>query len=413
MIMGLLRVVRYGAEFSLRTRRIIFFIIFFIALTGVTLYAVNEITREDRDLMLSQKVVVLEQANGWESVTADAAATVASEFDPGSAYVIKYVSIPNLKIKIFSLDISQPWANTIVQPDEIRAGNFISTDKNLGNNTYQALASNNQIALDSFSGTNISSVYSVGSIQQFFSNADSERLNLKITGIFEKGINLPKDELWILIAESTFTNLVDLLNIPDSSVFAYHIVVIAPGYSEGFASIFAGYSIPIVEANRLKAEQVKGTDFVQLNPPDINDIKTQAQSTDIILLIGLVGAPIVATMYAFIISRFRTREIAVLKAVGYSNSSVQAMLLSEIGTVSIVGFLISVFGYQLILALNAQYALNTTYVPLIWNPFVDLIPSPTAIITFIFVVLSNVLGFIIISKRSITIRPAELFKNVG
>ena len=129
--------------------------------------------------------------------------------------------------------------------------------------------------------------------------------------------------------------------------------------------------------------------------------------------IGLVGAPIVATMYAFIISRFRTREIAVLKAVGYSNSNVQAMLLSEIATVSLIGFLISTFGFQIILIMNAQYTLNTTYVPLIWNPFVDLLPSPIAIITFIFVVLSNILGFVIISRRSIAVRPVELFKNVG
>ena len=89
------------------------------------------------------------------------------------------------------------------------------------------------------------------------------------------------------------------------------------------------------------------------------------------------------------------------------------MLLSEIGTVSIAGFLVSVFGFQILLSLNAQYTLNTTYTPLIWNPFVDLIPSPIAITTFIFVVISNIIGFIIISRRSIAVRPVELFKNAG
>ena len=101
--MGLLRIARYGAEFSFRTRRIFFFIIFFVALSGVTLYAINEITREDRDLMLSQKSVMLEQANGWDSVTANEASPIANQFSQGSPYVIKYITIPSLKIKIFSL----------------------------------------------------------------------------------------------------------------------------------------------------------------------------------------------------------------------------------------------------------------------------------------------------------------------
>jgi ABC-type antimicrobial peptide transport system permease subunit len=105
--------------------------------------------------------------------------------------------------------------------------------------------------------------------------------------------------------------------------------------------------------------------------------------------------------------------MAVLKAVGYSNRNVQVMILTEIASVSIIGFIISVFGLQTLLAMNSQYTLNTTYVPLIWNPFVDLFPSTTAIVTFIFVVLSNILGFGIISQKTIRVRPVELFKNVG
>ena len=63
--------------------------------------------------------------------------------------------------------------------------------------------------------------------------------------------------------------------------------------------------------------------------------------------------------------------------------------------------------------MNSQYTLNTTYVPLNWNPFIDLIPSGIAILTFIFIVVSNILGFFIISQKTIKVRPVELFKNVG
>lgn len=409
--MGLLRLVRYGTEYSFRTKRIIFFIIFFVALTGVTLYAINEITREDRDLLLTQKVVILEQKNGWQSVSADEASSIVTEFDDGSAYVIKYLNIESLNMKIFSVDLKQPWSNTIVQPDEIRTGKYIdSSDEDIGNNTFQALVSNDDVQLDAYSGFNMTLTYSVGSIHQFTDGNNG--INFKTVGLFEKEIDLPKNELWLMISESSFDSLVDTLGVPDDEIFAYQIIIVAPGYSESFASMVFGNSLPIVQQNREIADANKGTQFFLKNPPNINDIKSQATSTDVILILGLVGSPVVATMYAFIISKFRTREIAVLKAVGYSNGSVQTMLLSEIGTVSIVGYFISVFGYQLILMANAQ-TLNTTYFPLIWNPFVDIIPSGVAIATFIFVVLSNIFGFFIISRKSIAVRPVELFKNAG
>jgi ABC-type antimicrobial peptide transport system permease subunit len=232
-------------------------------------------------------------------------------------------------------------------------------------------------------------------------------------GLFDKKIDLPKTENWIMMPDAAFTKLISFLGLGTSDIYAYQIVVVASGYSETLASALLGDSVSKVEANGIKAVTVAGSSFTIKNAPDITGIRSQATSTDLILIIGMIGSPIVATMYAFIISRFRTREMAVLKAVGYSNRNVQVMILTEIASVSIIGFIISVFGLQTLLAMNSQYTLNTTYVPLIWNPFVDLFPSTTAIVTFIFVVLSNILGFGIISQKTIRVRPVELFKNVG
>lgn len=414
--MGVLRIVRYGTEFSFRTRRIFFFIIFFIALTGVTLYSVNEISRENTDQLILQKVVVFQEKTPFTASVADANA-LAQQFSVRSnhVYVMRYIYISSLKMKIFSADLTQPWANNIVKPDEIRSGSYLSTSSDIGNNTYQALASRNLITLGNITGTNTVQMYntfSVGSVQTFTKATGS--FNLKIVGLYDKKLDVPTNENWLIIPNSVFDGLVNFLGV-QTSVYAYQVVIVASGYSETLAGLILGSSISNVNQNNKLAQSVnQQNQYFSLNTyPQIDQVQSQATSTDLILLIGLIGSPIVATMYAFIISRFRTREMAVLKAVGYSNRNVQIMILTEIAVVSVIGFLISVFGLQILLAMNSEYTLNTTYVPLIWNPFVSLIPSGTAIATFLFVVISNIVGFFIISYRTIRVQPIELFKNVG
>ena len=421
--MGVLRIVRYGTEFSFRTRRIFFFIIFFVALTGVTLYAMNEISRENTDLLLPQKTVIIQQKSDF-SITATSLQNIASQYPALSSgsdvYIVRYFYLSQFNMRVVSLDLNQPWSSNIVRPNEIRAGSYITTDTNLGNSsssTYQILASQNLIPQGSINatlGVNMSNTYSVNSIQKFVKG--DQQFNLKVVGLFDKPLTLPKNENWLMVPDSVFTKLVTFLGLGTSDVYGYEIVAVANGYSETLASIFLGNSVNTVDQNGITAQTIVGAHPLELTlnqAPKKADILSQATSTDLILLIGLIGSPIVATMYAFIISRFRTREMAVLKAVGYSNRNVQVMILSEIAVVSVIGFLISVFFLQILFIWNAEYSLNTTYVPLLWNPFIDLLPSWTTIFTFIFVVASNIIGFFIISRKTINVKPMELFKNVG
>ena len=417
--MGVLRIIRYGTEFSFRTKRVFIFILFFFSLTFVTLYAMNEISRENTDLVLSQKTVILQQKSDF-SVTLSEANTIASQFPKtsSSVYVMKYIYISSLQMKIFSLDLSQPWANTIAQPNEIKQGSYVTDGANLGNGTsqtYQAVASRNLISLGQYNASpniNMANTFAVNSIQKFVKGAG--QFNLKIVGLFDKNSNLGFNatENWVLVSDAGFNALATFFG-SQTKVYAYQIIVVANGYSETFASILFGNSLTTADNNVNIAKALPSNNFTLQYSPKDNEVLTQAQSSDLILFIGGIGSPVVATLYAFIISRFRTREMAVLKAVGYSNRNVLVMILTEILTVSIIGYVISLIGLQVLLQMNSQYTLNTTYVPLIWNPFIDLIPSGIAILTFIFIVVSNILGFFIISQKTIKVRPVELFKNVG
>ncbi|MHA2365311.1 MAG: FtsX-like permease family protein [Candidatus Hodarchaeales archaeon] len=419
--MGFLRLLWFGVSASTRSKRILIFIVFFIVLSGVTAFSINEIDRERRDLLLEQRAIVIEQ-NSFDSNNEDDTDNIVLAFgDSSKVVVVKYINLPSINMRIFSVDTSIPWANTITQPDEIRQGHYLQSTNAIKSSpeTWEAILSDNFIEIDSTAGNAVASLYSVGSIVNF-TGSNAESLHFKTVGIFEKPyVNYApetENEIWMLISDNVFDGLVDLLGMDDATeVYIYQIVVVSNGYSETLAAAILGDAKAITEENsQIASNLVSSSNWRLKDPPDTNKIKSQATTTDIILVLGCIGAPVVATLYAFIISRFRTREIAIMKAVGYSNGNVQAMLLTEIGTVSIIGYLISIFGLQIIFTLNSRFSLNTTYVPTIWNP-INLNnpwPSWTAILTFIIVVLSNALGFLIISRRSISVRPVELFKGI-
>lgn len=416
--MGFLRVLKSGVVFSLRSKRILIFIIFFLVLSGVTAYAMNEIAREDRDLLLQQKAVVLE--TNWQNntVTQDDSNVVdiTNHFRDMArdVVVITYIHIPALNLRIFGAPTDNAWANTIVQPDEITSGRYVKQAGTVAADTYEAVVSQDQIQNGAGpSGSVVSNILSVGSVQQI-SHTTGE-IRFKVVGTFEKTPGLAEGELWVVVSEVAFDELRQTLGLTPANTYVYQIIIVAKGYSETVAAAVLEDATDNTEDILDDAVgYVSGSNWQIKDQPDINKIRGASATTDIILVIGLVGSPIVALLYAFIISRFRTREIAVLKAVGYSNANVQIMLLTEIGMVSIAGYLLSIFGLQLVFAVNSWMSVGTTYVPPVWNPL-DLanpLPSWTAVITFLVVVVSNILGFILISRRSISVRPVELFRTV-
>jgi len=430
--MGSLRLLRFGIRYSFRSRRIVIFIFFFIVLSGVTAFSLNEISREDRDLLLKQRAIIFEQ-NDFDQNTLTDANPIISEFEDRAQTIVvavRYITLPTINTRLFSASVAIPWGNPIVQPDNILQGHYLqATEKiNSAPETWEVIVSEGFIDSSPLSGsTELSNLITLGTTLNFTDSTSSpSELHLKSVGTFEKPetSGTPANEIWMIVAEAGFEKLLDLLGRdPVTEVFYYQIVIISEGFSETVAAAIAGDAKVVTELNKVEAISLINDPLNSANwhfrvpPPDLNDILNDVTNTDIILLLGSVGAPIVATSYAFIISRFRTREIAIMKAVGYSDRSVQIMLLSEILTVSIIGFVLSILGLQFILSINAV-AVNTTFVPNIWNPLnfsnglASMLPSPTAILTFIFVVLSNVLGFIIIFKKTASVTPVELFRSI-
>ena len=118
------------------------------------------------------------------------------------------------------------------------------------------------------------------------------------------------------------------------------------------------------------------------------------------LIFGLFGTFVVSTLYSYLITRFRRREVAVLKAMGYSKWSVRIVVISEILVVAVTGFAIGLLGIQAFIYLTRTSA----YV-------YNIVISSTALLSFLAVVISCVPGFILITTRILGVRPIEIFRQ--
>ncbi|MFW9930168.1 MAG: hypothetical protein ACFFD1_12310 [Candidatus Thorarchaeota archaeon] len=422
--MGFLRLLKQAIIFGTRSRRLFIFIFIFAILSGVTLLAMDSIFQENTSELLTAKSIVLEIQNNLESNT-----MTVSNVDPssksivqgyGSSYLVKYIKMDNMYL--FSLS-SNPWENPEVRPKDIKQGSYVSNFGPAGK-TYQALASSGYSFNLSNGNSNgpysFKSDTSVGNNIDFWFNNEI-RYSLKIVGTFNKSttLNEGNPKIWIFVPDDGFDTIAQLLypQNRDANIYVSQIVLTASGSTEFFFGLFAG------DANAKLTKISEGVDntpianFSRQTSTKLTDIRAAATQKDISLLFGGLGSTIVATLYAFIIARFRTREIATLKAVGYTARQVRVVLLAEIGTVSVIGYLLATFAIQILLTLNSYYTLGSTYIPNIWKIWGILdplsfnwLPSSAATFTFIIIVLSNIIGFFIISRRTVTVRPVELFR---
>ncbi|MHA1991148.1 MAG: FtsX-like permease family protein [Candidatus Hodarchaeales archaeon] len=433
--MGFFRLLKQSIIFGTRSRRLFIFIFIFAILTGVTLFAMDSIFQENSTELLSTKSIVLQASDLEPSFEKRVNTTFANQYaddmtddeDVGSFYVTRYVTIFP-EFYLFSLS-SNVWENPEVQPNDIKEGKYVSNFDEV-DGMYQVLISagfNSNYSLGNSSYPySVTQDSTIGNVLNF--GYDSDLIfQSEIVGIFNKSTTIDSfssDKAWIFIPDRGFDDIVETIfssTERDTNVFVSHIVLTAGGSTEFFFGLFGGNAndnLDKIDQNVKTDPRAQNIKFELQNSVDTTQVRAAATQKDIFLLFGGIGSTIVATMYAFIIARFRTREIATLKAVGYTARQVRVVLLAEIGTVSLIGYIVSTFIIQVLLTLNAQTTLGSTWIPdiwIFWNIITDPLgygwfPSTTAIFTFMIVVLSNVIGFFIISKRTVAVRPVELFR---
>jgi hypothetical protein len=397
--MGKYKLLMKSIVFSTRSRRRFFtFVMVFSILSGATILLLTYFDDFSRQGLLEHKGVVITAALP-DSVTLATAQTDLAVTDggpplPGSQVVIfyKYVNF-GTSFRIFSMNSRYPWAFTEIKPNNLISGSFPDKDN-------EVLVSEDAFITlqDSQGGVNVYTKPVVGTTFKLGGSEDSD-FNLKVSGVYRKTTTITADSReWIMITEAAFERLVNNQNLgySDSQIWIHSVTIIASG------DVYSGACYSNVDqlAASLSVDINANTDYDNVDFTAKVFKEENRNMAFLSLVFGLFGTFMVSTLYSYIITRFRRREVAVLKAMGYSKTDVRIVVLSEILVVAVTGFLIGLLAIQAYL-----------YLSRIGSWVFMIIFSQTALLSFGAVVLSTVPGFFLISFRILSVRPIEIFRQ--
>jgi ABC-type antimicrobial peptide transport system permease subunit len=370
----------------------------FSILSGATVLLLNYFDSFSRQDMLEHRGVVI-KANVLGDVDYANALTTFGTSPPGAEAVIYYKCVDfGTNLRICSINTQYVWGFSEIKPNDLVAGNFPSNDQ-------EVLISDKLLVelLDDQPGTagdvNIYTEPVVGTkFKLGISNATD--FVLIVSGIYKKPnapseISTADSREWIFISEAAFEELISGQNLgySNTDIDFHSVTLIASG------DVFLGESYNNVDS----LASIFGNLGSDYQSPIYTEKADKDEDRTLMLLslfLGIFGTFMVSTLYSYLITRFRRREVAVLKAMGYSKWNIRTVVLSEILVVAITGFLIGLSAIQAYLIFFSQ----GSYIFYI-------IFSSTAILAFIAVVISCVPGFILITTRTLAVRPIELFRQ--
>ncbi len=384
--------------FSTRSRRRFFtFVIVFSILSGATIILLSYFDNFSRQGLLSHKGVVV-KASEFGTPTSLVLSEAMSGQPTGVGTIsgaekvifYRYINFgPSLRI--FSLNLQYPWAFTELKPNNLVAGHFPQKDN-------QVLVSD-EVLFELLDSQGLTHLYTKPVVGTSFTVGESAASPFKLTisGIFKKPLGIAGDTgmEWIFVTEAAFNVITnsDNLNLGNDDIFVHSISIIASG------DVYSGAAYDNVDEI--------ASDLGSLDANYENPIFTPKSDKDenrnmmfLSLLFGIFGTFMVSTLYSYLITRFRRREVAVLKAMGYNKWSVRIVVLSEILVVAVTGFFIGLIGIQAFIysSSSGSYVYNIIF-------------SPTAVLSFLAVVLSCVPGFLLITTRILGVRPIEIFRQ--
>ncbi len=409
--MGSIRVARKSVLFATRARkRLLVFVIIFGILSGATILLVGTFDTYSKQNLIDQRGINIKENSDYSinyaqyNSVKDRIFAVAggSKVD---IHPIRYFDFPSgssPSVRILGIDADSEWSFSQVKPNSLKSGCFLK-------NNNEAMISEGFVVPLNWSepNSNLSASLKVGNRITFSNLTDSKAV--KITGLFSR-----KPEMrihWLIVSNPAFDDLLGILgksNIADVSF--YEVIFLAKG---GLLEILTGEAYDTIDTvnQELGLIGVDTATYGDWTPSNVDrDAITSDRDRDLLsFIVGIVGGIIVATLYAYLITRFRRREVAILKAIGFNGRNVRITLLSEILTVEFFGFSVAAILIESFYRLTASSA----YIPSLFTSFMFLpyFPSTTILISGSVIVLTCIPGSILISWRTISVRPIEIFKE--
>ncbi|MFX1284539.1 MAG: ABC transporter permease [Promethearchaeota archaeon] len=403
--MGIFKLFLKSVVFSTRSKRRFFpFVIIFCILSCATIILLYNFDNFSREGLLIHRGVVVEVST-LGTVDYSEAKTAIVPNIPGAEAVIyyRYVDFGN-NLRICSISTKYKWAFSEIKPNDLVSGSFPENDR-------ETLVSDKLLlTISDEEGTPAVRIFTKPVVGAKFKIGISNEttFELKVSGIFRKPdppSNIASGREWILIPEDSFETLIGGQNLDygDAQINVHSISIIASG------DVFSGASYSNVDRIAASLDGL-GTEYRSPIYTSKTDKDAQRNMMFLSLLFGIFGTFMVSTLYSYLITRFRRREVAVLKAMGYSGWDVRIVVLCEILVVAITGFIIGLGAIQGYVWFIRPSTYFYQFINFSYNlPF--LTPSLTAILSFLAVVLSCIPGFFLITIRILSVRPIEIFRQ--
>ncbi len=359
----------------------------------------------DRQDLLRHRGIVVTASN-WDTATESDADNLIKQVkglnDNVKIMKIRYINFGS-DFRIFGIDPELEWANPDVSPTRILEGRYVSgSGEVMVSDTFLIPSTNNLNGFQFYSDSSVGDTIYISSNVTQTQNDQKSGMAFKVVGKFATTGDILEDlksnnRRWMVMSNDDLDNLIDRYLGNSVTIYVRHIVFIVQG-----ALILDSSPYDTVNKIGVSATDAVSGSTIWENPvytPKSDKIE-ERNLRFLALIAGFVGTLIVATMYSYLISRFRRMEVAILKAIGYQRKHVLTFLLGEIISVSVIGFLIGLGFVQAWLLINRESA----YVQ--W-----ILISPLSASSFFAVVILSIPGFLLLSTRIFKVRPIEIFRQ--
>ncbi|MHA2402280.1 MAG: ABC transporter permease [Candidatus Kariarchaeaceae archaeon] len=408
--MGKLRVFRRSVRFTFRTKkRFYVFLLIFAIISSFVAFFIDSLDDLQTDRFMEQKGVIVRQDgdyqvtyNQGQSLLTSILALPASNPDVKieGHVVYNYIDLDGF-LRIYSIDISKPWFSDFAKPSLITSGSYPSKSSEVLVPSGSFQQRNSTVP-----GITVKSKVVVGQ-KLVYEKAGSEPLELKVSGTFETSQLQTEpdkaDRLWLFMDTKKFNEVVTFFGNTTSDAFTYSMSFSV----EGNVIFFNSGTHDNV---KLLNEEIKSL-IAEGSPSTYGDWESQPESlpseqaereglqTMVNLGFVIIGGIVLSTMFAYLISRFRRREVAILKAMGYSHWSVRTSLVAEIITLAFTGFIVGVTLAQGLLYYASDFNRHSL---LRWQALG---------VSFLINVVISLPGMLLVSFRVLGVSPSEAFRD--
>ncbi len=388
MIRGSVRLFIHSLFFAARSRKraLVFACVYALFACGV-FFTIARFEHNNSVLLRQGAAVWLQETGGGEAPASRAEAMetyVEKEKLPVDRVVaVRYAELwPGCFL--FSVDPEFPWAAASVNPGFLVEGRFP------GHSIGEAVVSENfTFPMDALPDARIRPA--VGSVVKLKERA------LRITGIMSLPDSLAEGLQMLIVSPDDFTLLAG-----DRDAYLKECIMIAQG-SSVMPGLFGSTGKNVDRIQKSLAGQESLWSGKGLSRPVSAREAGSQQTRDALLfplvLFGLLGSIGASLFYGYLAGRYRLREVAVLKTLGFNGFDISLYLVAEVVLIAAAGLVVSYIGVRLYFSVAVTYAQFE-------------LSSLWSILTAAVLLGLNILGFAITSRRARRVEPMTLFRNI-